>query len=186
MIKIEFPDFKLDLRRSLNAKKGLLDLCEYIGMENMDLGVEIGSFSGVSAFVFSHYIKKLFCVDPWKSNYDSADDASDPSKFNMEEVENQFNEIMHIRQNIHKLKMPSLDAVSKFENHSLDFVYIDGEHTEKAEINDINAWLRKVKPGGWLCGHDYQPRFQGVIDAVNKLIGVPKKIFRDTSWCVQM
>jgi len=28
------------------------------------------------------------------------------------------------------------------------------------------TWWPKVKPGGWLCGHDYQ--FQGVVDAVGE------------------
>ena len=38
---------------------------------------------------------------------------------------------------------------------SLDFVYIDGDHTLKGTNTDLAAWWPKLRPGGWLCGDDY-------------------------------
>lgn len=36
-----------------------------------------------------------------------------------------------------------------------DWVYIDANHGYDAVLADLRAWSRNVKPGGWLCGHDY-------------------------------
>ena len=51
--------------------------------------------------------------------------------------------------------MTSMDAVRTFDDNSLDFVYIDGNHDFLNVTQDINAWFKKVRPGGILAGHDY-------------------------------
>lgn len=38
---------------------------------------------------------------------------------------------------------------------SLDFVFIDADHSYDGCRADIDAWLPKVKRGGWIGGHDY-------------------------------
>lgn len=52
-----------------------------------------------------------------------------------------------------------------------DFVFIDAAHGYEAVRDDIRLWAPKVKPGGWLGGHDYHPKFQGVIRAVDEAFG---------------
>jgi len=177
-------DFKYDLRKSKNAKKGLIDLCNIINDKlgsNLNM-VEIGSFSGVSGSIFSQFFYNVNCVDPWQKEYDKKDHASDPNLFDMREIENQFDDVSNIFTNIKKFKMTSLEASKLFENNSLDFVYIDGNHTYNFVKQDIQIWLPKIKKSSLICGHDYQGRFQGTIDAVNELLGKPDKIFPDTSW----
>lgn len=49
----------------------------------------------------------------------------------------------------------SQDALDDFEDESLDFVYIDGNHTLPFVVADIFGWERKVKRGGIVSGHDY-------------------------------
>ena len=49
----------------------------------------------------------------------------------------------------------SLDAVKAFADVSLDFVFIDADHSYEGVSADIEAWRHKVKPGGLLSGHDY-------------------------------
>jgi len=48
-----------------------------------------------------------------------------------------------------------MDAVKDFEDDSIDFVYIDGNHSFKYVAEDICEWVKKVKVGGFVCGHDY-------------------------------
>ena len=48
-----------------------------------------------------------------------------------------------------------MDAVKTFEDNSLDFVYIDGNHDFLNVAQDIHYWFKKVRPGGILSGHDY-------------------------------
>lgn len=49
----------------------------------------------------------------------------------------------------------SVQAALFYADHSLDFVFIDGDHTETAVDADIEAWLPRVKFGGVLAGHDF-------------------------------
>lgn len=66
------------------------------------------------------------------------------------------------------LKGQSLGKVVIFENESLDFVYIDGDHSALAAYADMKAWWPKVKPGGVLAGHDYRPKDKTVRAAVKQ------------------
>jgi len=62
----------------------------------------------------------------------------------------------------------SMNAVGRIENKSLDFVYIDADHTFNYVVCDIVEWSKKVRDGGIVSGHDYMKRRGwGVIDAVN-------------------
>jgi methyltransferase family protein len=47
-----------------------------------------------------------------------------------------------------------------------DLVFIDGEHSEEACLQDIKLWTPHVRKGGILCGHDFDPQFPGVEKAV--------------------
>ncbi|WP_428559561.1 MAG: class I SAM-dependent methyltransferase [Solidesulfovibrio sp. DCME] len=49
----------------------------------------------------------------------------------------------------------SFEASALFDDSSLDFVYIDGDHTLEAVEQDIKAYLPKLKVGGLLIGDDY-------------------------------
>lgn len=64
--------------------------------------------------------------------------------------------------------MFSIEAVNKFEDGSLDFVYIDANHQFDFIMRDIIEWSKKVKIGGIVSGHDYQSKSNiGVNRAVN-------------------
>ncbi len=66
------------------------------------------------------------------------------------------------------LEMLTTDASAHVGVGELDFVFIDADHTEQAVALDIAAWQDKIRPGGWLGGHDYSKKFPGVIKAVNR------------------
>ena len=51
--------------------------------------------------------------------------------------------------------MTSMEAVDQYKDESLDFVFIDGNHSYEFVFNDIKYWLPKVKIGAVLAGHDY-------------------------------
>jgi cephalosporin hydroxylase len=52
------------------------------------------------------------------------------------------------------MAMNSLTAASKIENESAFAIYIDGNHQKANVCADVLAWYPKVKPGGYLAGHD--------------------------------
>lgn len=66
------------------------------------------------------------------------------------------------------LWMATEEAAPKVQDEWADFVFIDAGHSYHAAKADIAAWRPKVKPGGFLMGHDYHPKFPGVIRAVDE------------------
>jgi len=50
----------------------------------------------------------------------------------------------------------SVTASKQFDDESLDFVYIDANHTYDFVREDIRCWTPKVKKGGIIGGHDYE------------------------------
>ena len=73
------------------------------------------------------------------------------------------------------IKAYSRDAVKKFKNESLDWVYIDTTHYYKAVLADLNNWMPKIKKGGYLCGDDFMIKDQhafGVIEAVHAFLNL--------------
>jgi predicted O-methyltransferase YrrM len=69
------------------------------------------------------------------------------------------------------MQVGSLDASCKFNDNSLDFVFIDASHKYEETKADIRLWYRKVKDEGILAGHDYSsPENPGVGMAVNEVI----------------
>lgn len=52
------------------------------------------------------------------------------------------------------IKGYSTEAATLFTPASLDFVFLDGDHSEAGVRADIEAWRPKIRPGGMLTGHD--------------------------------
>jgi hypothetical protein len=88
---------------------------------------------------------------------------------------------------VHVMRGDSLQAVERFADRSLDFVYIDADHSFEGCRRDILAWAPKVKVGGVLAGHDYynMPPFE-VRKAVAVTCGGPCGITHEPcpSWWV--
>lgn len=82
------------------------------------------------------------------------------------------------------MRMDSAKAADAFSDGSLDFVFIDADHSYEGVKRDIEAWRPKLKPGGLLCGHDYanpgDPCGMEVKRAVDELGEV--ELGRDSCW----
>ena len=144
--------------------------------------VEIGSYAGESSAIWaeSGVFDKIVCVDAWKNGWNEQAKASNTTEM----AETKFDEVAHKYPCIEKHKSDSKSASDEFEDGSLDFVYIDANHTYESVKSDIEAWLPKVRKGGIISGHDYLRCWEGVIHAVNEKFGKPDKIFKDSSWLV--
>ena len=82
------------------------------------------------------------------------------------------------------LRMKTVYAASLYGDKAFDFVFIDADHTYEGVRADIDAWLPKVRPGGWLMGHDFNAKdFPGVIKAVTETFGRPRT-YPDHVWAV--
>ena len=65
----------------------------------------------------------------------------------------------------------SLAASRLFADASIDWVHLDARHDYASVQADIQAWLPKVKAGGWLSGDDYdEVKWPEVVKAVGDLL----------------
>jgi SAM-dependent methyltransferase len=123
-------------------------------------GVEIGTDQGEFAEVLveTNPNLKLACIDPWKAQAYEPNEQPE-SRENQEFFDKRFQEtvsrLFSYRGRVNLIRTTSMDAVQDFENNSLDFVYIDGNHDFLNVTQDIHFWLKKVRPGGILSGHDF-------------------------------
>jgi hypothetical protein len=83
------------------------------------------------------------------------------------------------------LRMDSLEAARRVGDRSLDFVFIDGDHSYVGCKRDIQAWAPKVKTDGWIGGHDYGPRW-GVKRAVDEWVGKGVDKDKDSTWFARL
>lgn len=82
------------------------------------------------------------------------------------------------------LVMTTNEASAIVPDRSLDFAFIDADHSEPAVAIDIRDWQPKVKRGGWLGGHDYNRKFPGVVRAVDRAFGKNVKTWPGSIWGV--
>lgn len=164
-------------RRNKQLLQGLNNFVSYVNsiQPTKDMIIcEIGSWCGSSADIFARHFKKVICIDPFKQ------DKEITNRYNMKEVEAEFDKVHDKYKNIVKIKHYSYDAVKIFDDKCFDIVYIDGEHSYNAVKQDIKSYLPKCK--SFISGHDYYKKFPGVIRAVNETLGKPDKTFKDASW----
>jgi predicted O-methyltransferase YrrM len=72
------------------------------------------------------------------------------------------------------LKTTTTQASAQLLPGSLDFIFIDADHSFEAVLEDLQNWYDIVKTGGWLLGHDWCPGEPGVQRAVEHFISTNK------------
>ena len=147
---------------------------------------EVGVLSGECTILFnnSNKFEKIYCIDPWENGYDINDPTSN---INMHQIECNFDENIKNFSNIEKIKLTSISACKLLQDIKLDIVYIDACHTYEAVKEDILNWIKLIKPGGIISGHDFGRHadwcyFPGVEKAVLETLGPPDIVLADTSW----
>ena len=129
------------------------------------LGAEIGVRSGRTSFC-------LLDNNPQLSMY--AVDL-DISQFYNVSIQQKYQERLRVLEGI------SWEMSNGVPDGSLDFVFIDAGHGYKSVMKDLESWIPKLKPTGWLIGHDIN------FPAVNKAVTEKLKTFKvgpDNVWFV--
>jgi uncharacterized Rossmann fold enzyme len=161
-------------------------------------GAEIGVFTGsLSRLLLDRPDVHLTMIDSWAGDGkdyigDSGDWHSrlsqaqqDGYRKSAESVAAEFGARARV------MPMSSNEAVHFVPDASLDFVFIDADHSYEGCKRDIEMWSRKVKPGGLLSGHDYGNKdFEdfGVTRAVDEFAANGHKIDLgdNFTWFIQL
>jgi hypothetical protein len=65
------------------------------------------------------------------------------------------------------------EAAERYEDGTFDFIYVDADHSEDGCRRDIEAWYPKLKRGGVIAGHDFDP---GPEQERRELFGVDRAV----------
>lgn len=160
--------FALDLNQKspivlpIDRNRGLCGLFNELGFKT---GAEIGVLNGLYSKWLVVKIKglKLYCIDAWtfyKEYSELRDQQTMDSLYERAKAR-------LAKFNVEFIKKFSMDAVGDFKDESLDFVYIDANHSFPYVMNDITEWSKKVRRGGIVAGHDYSPYMFEVKKAVD-------------------
>ena len=131
------------------------------GRKNL-VGCEIGVAFGYHAHAIFRTldIQKLYLIDP----YNDADGV-----YPKDTRKSMFRLLKKYMPRIRFCMCDSDEAVCLIPDSSLDFIYIDGLHSYKQVKKDINNYVKKLKPGGIICGHNFE--VPGVAKAVVECLG---------------
>lgn len=132
------------------------------------VGVEIGTDHGQYAQQLCEGIPglKLYCVDPYLA-YQEGEEVH--TQEDMEQIYKEAKDRL-TPYDCKILRTDSVGALWDFQENSIDFVFIDGNHEIDHVYEDIYQWTKVVKLGGIVAGHDYKKdeiRKYGVIEAIN-------------------
>ena len=147
----------------------------------LDLEFKVGAEVGVKEGEFSEVLckagLKLYGIDPWIVYPDYPEPGTQQDQD--EAMQKALDRLKGY--DFTPIKKTSMGAVKNFEDDSLDFVYIDGNHSFKFVAEDIFEWSKKVKKGGVISGHDYvymqdrkkQIHTKYVVDAYIRAFAIP-------------
>lgn len=150
--------------------KNRIELAEYFNKLDFKNGAEIGTCYGYYSEVLCQKISNLnlITVDNWDNPGNRARERK--MKISCEESARKR---LAPYPNVTVIKKNSIDAAKEVTDNSLDFVFIDADHTYNAVKEDLKAWVPKVRVGGIVAGHDYyifRSGNRGVVQAVDEFI----------------
>jgi hypothetical protein len=136
---------------------------------------ELGVFRGFFAEMIlkERNPRELHLIDGWETiEHRPSDTCGERRDYRDKEywieVRHEAEAILAGRPGINLICGDTSKEISKFPDHYFDFVYVDANHTLGGASADLNASAPKIRPGGFLGGHDLCMKFPGVIEAALK------------------
>ena len=164
---------------------GLLEIIKEKNQKNLtvaEIGTHIGSTTISAASLVKSLKGKYIAVDWFQGSpgtygnhyYDSDGGKTIFEIFNENIKEANLNDV------VTTYNMTSLDACDQIPDKSLDICFIDADHIYQSVKKDIQAYLPKIKPGGIICGHDFEPPAINFLNTITedelKIDFIPKSI----------
>jgi len=137
--------------------------------------VEIGSFGGSTTYPIIAALSFtqrgfLYAIDAWDNQIAIEGLApTDPNalwwnSLDMDTIYHQFVTAMLPFKQCHPLRQRSTEAVYRFPEESIDFLYIDGSFSSLGSFQDVTLYFPKIKQGGyiWINDADYYIKLDAI------------------------
>jgi SAM-dependent methyltransferase len=171
------------------AAVGLIE--ELLKMGENLVGCEIGVAHGFNIVYFLDSlpnVKTIIAIDPFVVYDITGAKQGTPGIFlsqnNADNIREMFVKNIHpYNDRVKFIHASSQDAAADIENNSLDYIFIDGEHSYESVADDLKNYHNKVRPGGIISGHDFS--WPGVQHAVFEFIadtGIDLKFCDNDVW----
>lgn len=153
------------LREFLSRARARRDKRDFLlsRLPKRSVGAEIGVWKGEFSCRMLKLVRptRLHLIDPWKYEpsyqgawYGGAKSSQIEMDRIFESVRSRFSrEAAKGQITIHRA--PSQLAAQDFQDGYFDWVYIDGNHQYEFVTADLESFAAKVRPGGLVCGDDY-------------------------------
>lgn len=139
-------------------------------LNNNSIVCEIGVFKGdFSSEIIKTNPKEIHLVDIFNGKCHSGDkDGLNVIHIDdMNSVYHNLKKIYKSKNNIKIIKNTSSNYLKTLPDNYFDIIYIDGNHSYKNVIVDLELSRLKIKKNGYITGHDYHPDIGGVKLAVD-------------------
>jgi hypothetical protein len=186
---LHFADASQSAARKCNRMRNHLDLRVFPTRIDMlsvvpthgvyaEIGVFKGEFSDVLCKVLQP--RQLVLIDLFSGVTNSGDqDGNNMEIVNIGDVYTRLVAVSKRFPALRVMKGDSSSILRSFPNNTFDMIYIDGDHSYEGVKKDLRVALLKVKPGGWIMGHDFGLNFEkarhvyefGVEKAVREMCG---------------
>jgi hypothetical protein len=125
----------------------------------VEIGVHLGGFS--ARILQQARPRLLHLVDPWRRAEDPGyAEAMYGGGVTQEEMDRRHDAVLRrfaapIASGVVQVhRATSIEAAAAFAPDSLDFVYLDGDHSYDGVRQDLALYAPRVREGGVLCGDD--------------------------------
>lgn len=125
------------------------------------LFVELGTYQGASFCAFCQEIARLgldceaYAIDTWHGDANMGTYGSEVHADLAAYIREHYQGFACL------IRSPFDQAVSQFEDGSIDLLHIDGYHSREAILSDFETWLPKMSPAGVILMHDIRARLPG-------------------------
>ena len=163
----------IDMSIPGQMSRGELQALEKIARDVPEKGivVELGSLYGRSSFTWGTTVRpsvSVYCIDPWERDRWIIElvekSTPDCPPFSHE----QFRRFTRGIPTITPIIGRSPQDVRSW-SRKVDVYFDDSLHHNPGFRQNLYFWLRHMKPGGIMCGHDYSAKWPDVCDEVDHL-----------------
>lgn len=173
--------FKLDAAAKIKGWLSLQEaeqLAEWASTQNTI--IELGSFFGKSTRAMADNTEgTVFAVDNWKGPRDS---GLEPEI--LATAYSEFRKNLHDHIDTGKVITVTCNHEDfdweLFIDSGVDMVFIDGDHSKEAVQRDVQNALSVIRPGGLICGHDFD--WRQVRDGLREILPEAQHVQGTSLW----